>query len=123
MLRMANLVLNITRSGCGAILEVADKGIGMDSETKAHLFEPFFTTKPVGKGTGLGLSTAYGIVKQSGGFIELESSPGQGSTFRVGLPMIAQGFTLQEVRKWPAPDLHGSETILLAEDQGPRCDS
>jgi PAS domain S-box-containing protein len=100
-----------------AMLEVTDTGYGMDTETKAHLFEPFFTTKPVGKGTGLGLSTAYGIVKQSAGSIEVESSPGKGSTFRVYLPMVEQTVGPRTIREWPASSLRGSETILLAEDQ------
>jgi CheY-like chemotaxis protein len=99
------------------MLEVTDTGYGMDAETKAHLFEPFFTTKPLGKGTGLGLSTAYGIVKQSGGSIEVESSPGKGSTFRVYLPMVEQPVSPKKIREWSASSLGGSETILLAEDQ------
>ena len=100
-----------------AMLEVTDTGYGMDTETKAHLFEPFFTTKPVGKGTGLGLSTAYGIVKQSGGSIEVESSPEMGSTFRVYIPMVEQTVGPRTIREWPASSLRGSETILLVEDQ------
>lgn len=100
-----------------AMLEVTDTGCGMDAETKAHLFEPFFTTKPFGKGTGLGLSTAYGIVKQSGGSIEVESSPGKGSTFRVYLPLVDKAVRSQKIPEWSMSSLRGSETVLLAEDQ------
>lgn len=100
-----------------AMLEMADTGFGMDAETKAHLFEPFFTTKPVGKGTGLGLSTAYGIVKQSGGSIEVESLPGKGTTFRVYLPMVEETISPRKVSRASSPVAGGSETLLLAEDQ------
>ena len=100
-----------------AMLEMTDTGCGMDAETKAHLFEPFFTTKPMGKGTGLGLSTAYGIVKQSGGAIEVESLPGKGTTFRVYLPIVEQAISPQKAPKISTPVLGGSETVLLAEDQ------
>jgi PAS domain S-box-containing protein len=100
-----------------AMLEVIDTGHGMDAKTKAHLFEPFFTTKPFGKGTGLGLSTAYGIVKQSGGSIEVESSPQRGSTFRVYLPIVEQTVAHRKIHERPASSFRGSETVLLAEDQ------
>ena len=100
-----------------AMVEMADSGCGMDAETKAHLFEPFFTTKPIGKGTGLGLSTAYGIVKQSGGSIEVESLPGKGTTFRVYLPIVEQTMSPRAAPKISNPVMGGSETVLLAEDQ------
>lgn len=99
------------------MLSVRDTGCGMDRTTRQHLFEPFFTTKSEGEGTGLGLSTAYGIVKQAGGHIEVESEAGQGSTFRVILPKAdgtgAREATATEV---PAAVADGHETILLVED-------
>ena len=96
-----------------AMLEMTDTGCGMDAETKAHLFEPFFTTKPMGKGTGLGLSTAYGIVKQSGGTIEVESLPGKGTTFRVYLPIVEQAISPRKAPKISTPVLGGSETVFF----------
>jgi two-component system, cell cycle sensor histidine kinase and response regulator CckA len=99
------------------VLTVTDTGCGMDLETQSHLFEPFFTTKEQGKGTGLGLSTTYGIVKQSNGYIWVESAVGNGSTFRIYLPRIDEATDSPA----PAPEArsapHGSETILLVEDE------
>ncbi len=100
-----------------AMVEVTDTGSGIEAETKSHLFEPFFTTKPIGKGTGLGLSTVYGIVKQSGGSIEVDSVPGEGTTFRVYFPIVEQAVSLRKAPKMPSTVEGGSETVLLAEDQ------
>ena len=106
-----------SRPGPYVLLEVSDNGHGMDAETQAHIFEPFFTTKEKGKGTGLGLATAYGVVKQSGGYIWVESQPGRGTTFHVFLPRVE---ALEEVAGpaavEPAQGFVG-ETILLVEDQ------
>ena len=102
-------------AGRYVLLSVSDTGCGMDEVILAHLFEPFFTTKEVGKGTGLGLATVYGIVKQSGGHVEVQSAVGQGTSFRVYLPRLDRG---PEEGADPAGDSpgRGSETILLVED-------
>lgn len=104
--------------GAYVVLSVQDNGCGMDEDTKAHIFEPFFTTKEVGKGTGLGLATVYGIVKQSGGFICVESSRSRGATFDVYLPH-AHGAVSAAESEPKAPSIpRGSETILVVEDEG-----
>ena len=106
-----------TKPGSFVLLSVADNGTGMDRETRAHLFEPFFTTKGMDKGTGLGLSIVYGVVKQSGGFISVDSEPGQGTTFKIYLPGIEAEETNTSPTKVPPKSRRGSETILLVEDE------
>src|SRR5690606_4810574 len=91
-----------------------DTGHGMDARTLANIFEPFFTTRDVGKGTGLGLSTVYGIVQQSGGEIRAESRPGEGSTFRVYLPLLVESQRTEvEVSARPTSPTR----VLLVEDE------
>jgi signal transduction histidine kinase/CheY-like chemotaxis protein len=101
-------------------LRVADSGCGMDQATIDRIFEPFFTTKEVGKGTGLGLATAYGIVKQHEGWIEVESEVGRGTTFSVFFPAGREGASAAPVLPETAPasgKLEGTETILVVEDE------
>jgi CheY-like chemotaxis protein len=99
-------------------LIVSDTGTGMTPETQAHIFEPFFTTKEGSNGTGLGLATVYGIVKQSGGFIWVESHVGRGTKFEIYLPVVHEPAE-PPVQVASAVDIGGgSQTILLAEDDG-----
>ncbi|MFO0589367.1 MAG: PAS domain S-box protein [Polyangiaceae bacterium] len=99
-----------------ALLTIQDTGCGMTAEVKAHIFEPFFTTKGPGRGTGLGLATLYGIVRQAGGFVTVESEPGRGTTFAVYLPVVADEAQDSASSKHAAPR-GGSETILVVEDE------
>jgi two-component system, cell cycle sensor histidine kinase and response regulator CckA len=105
------------RPGRFLCLSVADTGCGMPPGVLSHIFEPFFTTKPVGKGTGLGLATVYGIAKQHEGWVEVLSLPGQGSTFRVFIPVSNVEPQEDPVPSALEPMRHGSETILVVEDE------
>jgi len=98
------------------VLSMSDTGSGMDNETIKHIYEPFFTTKEKGKGTGLGLSTVYGIVKQSGGFIEAQSTVNSGTTFDIYLPRDQTPEEEEEKKSRSATPLNGHEKILLVED-------
>jgi PAS domain S-box-containing protein len=96
---------------------VRDTGGGIDEKTKPRIFEPFFTTKSPGKGTGLGLSTVYGIVRQAGGTIDVESEPGEGTVFSIYLPRLEEAPASGAAERTPAEVQPGTETILLVEDQ------
>ena len=99
-------------------LTISDTGVGMSPRIQSHAFDPFFTTKDVGKGTGLGLSMVYGIVKESGGAIVVDSEPGKGTTFRIYLPKAkAEPRETAVATRVPDESLLGSETILLVEDR------
>jgi two-component system cell cycle sensor histidine kinase/response regulator CckA len=101
-------------------IEVTDTGTGMSKEIQSKIFDPFFTTKPVGQGTGLGLATVYGIVKQSGGFIDVDSELGRGTSFNIYLPrrkVEASDAAPVETVPAVARDVTGQDTILLVEDE------
>ena len=104
------------KPGQYVFLGLSDDGVGMDKELQSHLFEPFFTTKEVGEGTGLGLATVYGMIKQNGGFINVYSEPGQGSTFKIYIPSAGE-----EEQKIPeteeVPMAYGAGIVLLVEDE------
>jgi two-component system cell cycle sensor histidine kinase/response regulator CckA len=106
----------LARPGNYAVLSVTDSGTGMDAATLDRIFEPFFTTKELGKGTGLGLATVYGIIRQHGGFIQVYSEVGTGTTFRAYLPVSAAAAASPEEAEDTRPARGGSETILVAED-------
>jgi len=104
-------------AGPYALLTVSDTGCGMSAEVQQHLFEPFFTTKEVGQGTGLSLAAVYGVVQQHQGDLRVWSQRGEGTTFRIYLPRLADVAETTEPPKPPMPRVTGSETILLVDDE------
>lgn len=127
VLRIATCVRELDRAhvanhpqaqvGRHGMLSVSDTGTGIAPEILGKIFDPFFTTKPVGQGTGLGLSTVYGIVKQAGGHVAVESTVGKGTTFRIFLPLVAAPFTAAGETAGNSMSAKGKETVLVCEDQ------
>jgi signal transduction histidine kinase len=103
--------------GAYVVMSVSDTGHGMDAATKARIFEPFFTTKEPGKGTGLGLATVYGVVKQSGGFIWVESNPGKGSRFEIYLPRTSEQAESVKAMAQANEFAARGKTVLVVEDE------
>jgi CheY-like chemotaxis protein len=103
------------RPGRYVKLDVTDTGIGMDKAIQERIFEPFFTTKEMGRGTGLGLASAYGIIKNHGGHINVYSEKGKGSTFTIYLP--ASGKAVEPEEQAPREPVRGHETVLLVDDE------
>jgi CheY-like chemotaxis protein len=105
------------KPGGYVMLTLSDTGVGMDKETLEHIFEPFFTTKEPGKGTGLGLSTVYGIVKQHGGSISVDSEKNRGSVFTIFFPRVIEGkAAFEKAKSFDEAAACGTETVLVAED-------
>jgi CheY-like chemotaxis protein len=109
--------LPFLQPGPYVLLSVGDTGVGMDENTRRHIFEPFFTTKGPGKGTGLGLATVYGVVKQSGGGVTVDSQPGKGSTFKIFLPRTQEPVAARASVETAAKSSVRTGTILLVEDE------
>jgi len=124
-IRVENCLGDDRREGARAaaidrvVLSVTDSGVGMTPEIRERIFEPFFTTKDSGKGTGLGLAVTYGIVRQAGGTIAVESEPGRGSTFRISLPRARDVAPPAQTEASPTPERAKRQTVLLVEDATP----
>jgi signal transduction histidine kinase/ActR/RegA family two-component response regulator len=107
----------LSATGAHVVLSVEDTGCGMDEDVRTHAFEPFFTTKPLGEGTGLGLATVYGIVRQSGGAITVDSAPGRGTTFDIFLPRDNDVVAMPQSVVSERTPVQGGETVLVVEDE------
>ncbi|HTS88183.1 MAG TPA: PAS domain S-box protein [Gemmatimonadales bacterium] len=122
-LRVETRRIDVARPPAGALpgsyacLSVSDNGVGMDDRVRARVFEPFFTTKPPGEGSGLGMAMIYGLTQQHGGFVELDSSVGKGTTVRVFFPMAREDQPMAELAPTPDGLRGGKERVLLVEDE------